>query len=510
MLKTVFKLNVKFVDVKTLILFDYLLINYLMTLNIKKGAPLEINTKQLLEQIQCEDTGTSQTRNKVCEFLLKQIRDGIIAFPYHVNFTKSTEELFNNLKNYVPQVKVVSKYHLYSYYPQHKLYLPPSFRGENVIITSNHEDYLNVNVISDHFIEDVRLKAIHFDQQKTYDDQCSPLQIWESDHHIKDVLWECLTHPIITYQVLREALYHNAVECNLFRPTWAKSLIEIVVGKDKPDLSWLDISAGWGDRLLTAMALNINYTGYDPNNKLKRGHDRMIEMFGDKNKHQVHYQPFETSDVGQEIYDIVLTSPPFFDVEIYDAHSPTQSINRYPTFVEWMTRFLFVSLIKAWQALKVGGYLILNVGDSKTVHITEPMLLFIEKELEGSSFEGVIGTDGHSGHPRPTWVWKKLAPFDEKRTLWKPYVQRSMKIMYPELATEIHKIKAGLKAPDYFNMCDILRSVLLRVKEETRHNDKLRQCALRVMADTLMIYCLLDKEGLENTVEWVLDTASER
>ena len=49
----------------------------------------------------------------------------------------------------------------------------------------------------------------------------------------------------------------------------------------------LDMSSGWGDRLVGAMACNIDcYHGFDPNSCLHPGYKKMIEFFKDQKLHQ--------------------------------------------------------------------------------------------------------------------------------------------------------------------------------------------------------------------------------
>ena len=56
-----------------------------------------------------------------------------------------------------------------------------------------------------------------------------------------------------------------------------------------------------------------------------------------------------------------------------------QSIVSYPKYNEWMVWFLFASLTKAWNNLKIDDeYLILHLGDARTIKTTEATNIFIE------------------------------------------------------------------------------------------------------------------------------------
>ena len=69
--------------------------------------------------------------------------------------------------------------------------------------------------------------------------------------------------------------------------------------QDLAGYKWLDISAGWGDRLIAAISLDMEYLGYDPNVKLEPGHTAIIEKFGNKDKQKICYEPFETATITQ-------------------------------------------------------------------------------------------------------------------------------------------------------------------------------------------------------------------
>ena len=63
------------------------------------------------------------------------------------------------------------------------------------------------------------------------------------------------------------------------------------------------------------------------------------------------------------MFDLVFTSPPFFDFEVY-TDLPGQSIqganNKLQT---WLVNFLFVALSKAWDRLEPGGHIAIHITD---------------------------------------------------------------------------------------------------------------------------------------------------
>lgn len=344
--------------------------------------------------------------NSVIDFLVKEVQDGTIGFPFNITFSKDPNVLFDNLMNTWLGISN-KKYKMRSYLPNYATYLPPLFRGKPTTIRTDDEIYENVDILSDLFIEDIRLKANRLDE-------ISVAEAWNDEDHLKVIFKKAIelskdNSKVINNKILREAVYKSFAETKIFSPSWARQLLATVLGsKNLSGKRWLDISAGWGDRLLAAMSLNMDYVGFDPNVNLKKGHNEMITLFGNKKKHKVIYEPFETAEIPGGAYDVVLSSPPFFDIEEY-SNNENQSIQKYESFHKWMVYFLFRSLLKAWENLKPSGYLILHIGDSKGLNIklAEMTNIFIEHFLPNSSWEGSIGLEGSAGFARPVWVWKK-------------------------------------------------------------------------------------------------------
>lgn len=167
----------------------------------------------------------------------------------------------------------------------------------------------------------------------------------------------------------------------------------------------LDMSAGWGDRLLASIHLNYDYTGTDPSENMEPVYKRMIYDNGADEYARVYTVPFEDFEVTENTYDIAFTSPPYYDVEIYN-NEPTQSINRYPNYTDWMVNFLLPCLKKIIFGLKPYGRFILHLGDTKSVHLAEPALFYLLSMVPDVVYNGVFGI-GYA-HYRPVWVFQKV------------------------------------------------------------------------------------------------------
>ncbi len=214
-----------------------------------------------------------------------------------------------------------------------------------------------------------------------------------------------------------------------FRPSVAKFIYDRFGGGRV-----LDFSAGWGDRLSAALATPgvTHYTGIDPNTNLHPGYQAQIQAYnrnvdGDifdwfgsftpKTVRMIH-SPAEDADLGDDTFDIVFTSPPYFDKEYYSKEG-TQSWKRYKTPDAWLSGFMYPVVKKVWDRLRPGGHLCINILDiknfnpSRRIEICDPMNDYIGS-MPGAQYQGAIGmkmavrpnlkTDTFC---EPIWVWRK-------------------------------------------------------------------------------------------------------
>jgi len=118
----------------------------------------------------------------------------------------------------------------------------------------------------------------------------------------------------------------------------------------------LDPFAGFGGRCLGAMARGIDYIGIDSNLSLKPNYERMLsDLKGEYTSSvQMYFRDCLSVDFSQFKYDMVLTSPPYFNIEQY-PYQPHRSPD------EWCD-FYFTIFNKLWEHLSPGGTLAINVN----------------------------------------------------------------------------------------------------------------------------------------------------
>jgi hypothetical protein len=258
------------------------------------------------------------------------------------------------------------------------------FKDKYFIIKDEFNKTKNINNTTDLFSEENRIKC-KFGKDK------SPKEYW--DEHKKDIIKKNNN-----MKEMREEIYKNVKMCNNFKITVAL----IILNYFKPK-KWLDISAGWGDRLIASILYNIKiYESCDPNLDLHNAYKNIIDEMVEPKKRKnyiIHKNGFIESKIKNKNFDILFSSPPFFDLEKYSKHEE-DSITKYKNEKEWIDKFFAKSLVKAYKLLKVGGHMILYMGGSKNVMDEMHKLDKIMK------YEGVIYY--YHKIPRAIYVWKKI------------------------------------------------------------------------------------------------------
>jgi SAM-dependent methyltransferase len=175
-------------------------------------------------------------------------------------------------------------------------------------------------------------------------------------------------------------IHHRARVAN-FRPTAAKAVIHHFSADGS---RVLDFSAGFGGRLLGALALNRHYIGVDPARSQACGLTRMVRALagvarGTAEVHRACAEDLLPLMPARSV-DLVFSSPPYFNLERYGAEA-TQSYKRYPRYVEWRERFLAVVIREACRVLRHGGCLAINVADTRNFPIARDTLAIARREL---------------------------------------------------------------------------------------------------------------------------------
>ena len=129
------------------------------------------------------------------------------------------------------------------------------------------------------------------------------------------------------------------------------------------------------------------YVGIDPNSILTEPYEKLKSWlhkhFNNANKQAIFIkecaEDVDYSKLG--MFDIIFTSPPYFDLEIY-SQEENQSCLKYPQLTLWRDNFLFATLEKVIPILKDNGILAINIKNAKKwpIDICGEMVEFIKSK----------------------------------------------------------------------------------------------------------------------------------
>lgn len=140
----------------------------------------------------------------------------------------------------------------------------------------------------------------------------------------------------------------------------------------------LDTSAGWGDRLIGAMSQDIDYIGIEQNENLTTPYKRMITDFKNKSSSKVMMIFKKSQDVDYSKlppYDLVFTSPPYFDLEKYEGMEIFESKEKF------LQEYFKPTIKKSYEYLEIGGHLALNMPEEMYISL-QPLLGSCDSKIE--------------------------------------------------------------------------------------------------------------------------------
>ena len=363
---------------------------------------------------------------------LKNIHNSIVNKKISINVLKKKEFPYYNL--FVSKSKIMNDLkNLSNYNPQYLKYNPikrniRNFQNRLVIFKEDYDRNKELYRITEYFSQQCRMKCINnlkssespFDyyqnnQDKMYNDLAKLKDAKKT--MMKTMMKKMKTMKTnqtnnqsnsvsVSYEDVNEYLYKNTKMCTNFRTTIILSLLKFFKVK-----RYLDPSAGWGDRLIGAIAYGCEYTGIDPSVCMNPVYHQIIKELVPKSqqdKYKIIQSGFEVVEVENNYYDLVFTSPPFFDFEIYE-NEEGQSISQFNSLDKWLNGFLYKLIEKSYNALIVGGHLGLYISDYTGVSFTDKMLEYVKNNIKGFEYQGDIHFWDYQNKNvvRSIFFWKK-------------------------------------------------------------------------------------------------------
>jgi hypothetical protein len=189
---------------------------------------------------------------------------------------------------------------------------------------------------------------------------------------------------------IRRAVYmasgmHNP---SFFRPHLAK---QIILSTNKVQGTLFDPCAGWGGRMLGTVAAGWKYIACEPNTTTYNHLMEIIKFLDIDNFVTLYNIPYEDLDLNSiGTVDIVLTSPPYFDLELYESNN-SQSYLKYSTYSDWLDNWYLQMIENNTKILSKDGLSCYNVMDGRCENIVEKT---IEKHKSlGFNLKDQIGID---------------------------------------------------------------------------------------------------------------------
>jgi 16S rRNA G966 N2-methylase RsmD len=211
------------------------------------------------------------------------------------------------------------------------------------------------NKIMEHFFPNIYDVKIN----KTSFSEC-----WKDIELLKKVIrWNRNSHSTPYVSELKRGIYFckGLTKTTMYRPTLMKLICDKYNVKNV-----IDPCAGWGGRLLgCCVNENRTYVGFEPNTQTFNNLNNLINFFNINNA-IIYNDGCENvyKYIKNKSFDMVLTSPPYFDLEIYSDEN-TQSYFKYNSYQEWLNKWLKNIIKKFTLLLDKDGISCWNVADFK-------------------------------------------------------------------------------------------------------------------------------------------------
>jgi hypothetical protein len=278
-----------------------------------------------------------------------------------------------------------------------------------IVTDYKNTDINEINNITDYFTEECRVKTCRREHK-----ELTPYEFFIKN---RDYIYRVLDSE--EPEKINKYIEQKYSPCSNYKLTYLLKILQHFKPK-----RWLDMSAGWGDRLCAAYLSGVEeYYGIDPSDCLHPYYQEIVKWFSERGyntKVTLVKDRAEKSFDFKESFDFIFTSPPFFTYELYDEQNQLQSTNMYKNIDSWLNNFLFKTIDIAWEALENNGVYALYIEE-------KPQYPFIDKlkkymlSKSGCKYEGIIyqiyKDERYVKRPydvHTVYVWRKEASGDQR------------------------------------------------------------------------------------------------
>jgi hypothetical protein len=278
--------------------------------------------------------------------------------------------------------------------------------AQHVLKHTGESSYTYIKLI-DYFQESCRIKCRRRNRAQTGE------EIFAQNRN--KIYRYCVRNNTLNFEgIYQAALKFGFYACSEFNPLYMISAVRYFreyLGLEVKNI--LDMSAGRGSRMLAAILLNCDYTGIDPSNCTHENYETMRRFYGQFGHSQTRFYKCGFEDISHEIlqkhgpYDLMFSSPPYFDLEIYENAS-AQSINKYTQLQNWLNKFLYVCMHKIITHLRHGGIMAINIDNPLTqdLDVVTPMLKFVDPKCEYIGCLPMLSPKQNM--IMSVWCWRKI------------------------------------------------------------------------------------------------------
>lgn len=190
---------------------------------------------------------------------------------------------------------------------------------------------------------------------------------WNKENLIKVLKWNRKSHSTPYLSEIKRGIYFctGLTKNTMYRPHLAKTIISSFPGE-----TVLDPCAGWGGRMLGTVAAGKKYIGFETNLETYNNLNKLVDFLNIKDSVTLYNTGSEfMEDYIKNKADIVLTSPPYFNLEIY-SDGNQQSENKFSSYGDWLDGWLLKIIKSSTSLLSEGGvscWNVHNVGKMKMI-----------------------------------------------------------------------------------------------------------------------------------------------
>ncbi len=197
--------------------------------------------------------------------------------------------------------------------------------------------------------------------------------LWTAKNLEKILRWNRKSHSTPYLSEIKRGIYFC---CGLTKNTmYRPQMMKLACIKYKPERV-LDPCAGWGGRMLGTVSYGAHYTAFEPNTTTYNNLKKIVDFLGIHDKVTLICDDARNmSQYNIPKVDLVLTSPPYFDLEVY-AHEDTQSIKNLTTYQDWADGFLREVIKLGIDHLNNNGVSCWNVGKVKNRDMNDDILKY--------------------------------------------------------------------------------------------------------------------------------------